>query len=132
MTFEEAAISEASLPRVLVIDDDPVVGRAIQRVLHGFHVTFAQSATGALGRILGGAEFRAVICDVMMPGVTGLQFHGQLVRDAPELARRTVFVSGACSAELEAYVRREQVRWVQKPFTRTELRAAVDAACRTA
>lgn len=128
----EAMSAEAALPRVLVIDDDPVVGKAIQRVLHGFHVTFAQSATGALGRILGGGEFQAVVCDVFMPGVSGLQFHGQLLRDAPALARRTVFVTGAGSEELEAYVQREQLRWVEKPFTPTQLRVAVEAACRRA
>ncbi len=132
MSLDQTASTEAALPRVLVIDDDPGVGRAVQRVLHGFHVTFAQSATGALGRILGGGEFQAVVCDVVMPGLSGLPFHGQLLRDAPALARRVVFVTGAGSAELEAYVRRAQVRWVEKPFTPTQLRVAVEAACRAA
>jgi CheY-like chemotaxis protein len=123
--------SSTSLPRVLVVDDDPQVGTAIRRVLHGFQVTFAQSSAGALGRIQAGGEFQAVVCDVRMPGMSGLQLHTELVRLAPEMARRLVFVTGAATPEVEDYVRDAQVRLVPKPFTPTELRAVVTAACHT-
>lgn len=119
-------------PRVLVVDDDPQVAIAIRRALEEFQVTFAQSATGALGRIQAGGDFQAVLCDVRMPGLSGIDFHAELLREAPALARRVVFVSGAGSPELEEYVRREHVPWVAKPFTRAELRAALDAVTRQA
>jgi len=117
----------AVLPRVLVVDDDPRVGLAIQRVLHGYQVTFSQSATGALGRILAGGEFQVVLCDVVMPGLSGIQFHGELLREAPGLARRLVFITGALSDEVEAYVRSQQIPCMAKPFSGTEIRATVDA-----
>lgn len=130
MNATQPASQAVHAPRVLVIDDDPRVGTAIQRVLSGFQVTYAQSATGALGRILAGGEFQAVVCDVFMPGLSGLQFHGELLRQAPQLARRVLFITGAISPEVEAYLRRQHVRCVAKPFTGTELRAAVAAISR--
>jgi CheY-like chemotaxis protein len=127
MSTTEGTATAATLPRVLVIDDDPHVGAAIQRCLHGFQVTFTQSATGALGRILAGGDFQVVLCDVFMPGLSGIQFHGELLREAPQVARRLVFITGAISDEVEAYVRRQQVPCMAKPFTGPELRATVNA-----
>jgi CheY-like chemotaxis protein len=124
----EAPRPGTDAPRVLVVDDDPTVGAAIKRCLPGFLVTYAQSATGALGRVLAGGRFQAVVCDVFMPGMSGLKFHAELLRQAPDLARRLVFVSGAVSAEIDDYVRRQHLRWVAKPFTGVELRVAVAAA----
>jgi CheY-like chemotaxis protein len=119
----------AERTRVLVVDDDPMVGAALQRVLRTFRVTFAQSATGALGRIQAGGTFGAVVCDLIMPGMSGFQFHGELQRFAPDLARRTVFVTGfAGSPEVQGFVRRAGVRCLPKPFDPQELRDAVAAA----
>jgi CheY-like chemotaxis protein len=118
----------AGSPRVLVVDDDPTVGAAIRRCLPGFQVTYAQSATGALGRVLAGGRFQAIVCDVFMPGMSGVKFHRELVLQAPDLARRLVFVSGGVSAEVDDYVRSQHLRWVAKPFTGAELRVAVEAA----
>ncbi len=117
--------------RVLVVDDDPSVGNAIRRVLYAFQVTYAQSATGAIGRIQAGGEFSAVVCDAFMPGMSGFEFHAELARVAPALARRLVLVTGFdCAPEVEAFTHREGVRCVPKPFSPTELRAAVDEAAR--
>ena len=114
--------------RVLVVDDDPMVGEAVQRVLRSaYRVTFAQSATGAIGRIQGGARFEAIVCDLMMPGLSGFQLHAELLRFAPDLARRVVFLTGyAGSPEVEDFVRATGVRLLPKPFTRQELRAVVE------
>jgi CheY-like chemotaxis protein len=115
--------------RVLVVDDDPLVGAAVQRVLRAYRVTFTQSATGAVGRIQAGALFDAVVCDLMMPGVSGFQLHAELLKIAPELARRVVFLTGyAQTPEVTDFVRSAGVRLVPKPFTPMELRAAVEAA----
>jgi CheY-like chemotaxis protein len=126
MTEPSAAPSEP--PRVLVVDDDPMVGKMIQRVLGGFRVTFVQSATGALGRIQAGGEFHAIVCDVQMPGMTGMQFHDELERVAPALAKRLVLITGAWDAQLKAFADRADVPWLPKPFSPDQLRAAVRRA----
>src|SRR5690606_29490572 len=62
--------------RVLVIDDEVMIGNAIGRALRGDHdVTSLTSASEALARIRGGERFDAIICDLMMPVMTGMEFH---------------------------------------------------------
>jgi CheY-like chemotaxis protein len=67
-------------PRVLVVDDDALMGAMIADVLHDYRITFCQSATGALGRIQGGGSFNAIICDLFLPGMSGFQFHTEASR----------------------------------------------------
>lgn len=132
MTTEKTTTPVPEPPRVLVVDDDPLVARMIERVLQGFRVTFAQSATGALGRIQAGGEFQAIVCDVRMPGMSGLQFHDELARVAPALAKRLVLLTGAWDAQIAAYAERARVPWLPKPFAPEQLRAAVRHAVRGA
>jgi CheY-like chemotaxis protein len=122
---------DAGPPRVLVVDDDALMGALIGEALQGFRVTFVQSTAGALGRISAGGNFSAVVCDLLMPGMSGFQFHEELLRVAPDLARRLVFLSGSAGTpEVEALVRRSGVRCLPKPFDPQELRGAVAAAAR--
>ena len=116
-------------PRVLVVDDDAAVGLALRLALRPFQVTFAQSAAGALARVQAGADFAAVVCDVHMPGMTGMQFEEALKSVAPALARRMVFVTGgARTAEAAAFLDKTGCACVAKPFDREKLKAAVTAA----
>lgn len=116
------------LPRVLVIDDEPDVGTAIARLLRPMPVVFAQSATGALGRIEAGGHFDAILCDLNMPGLNGLRFFEAVEAFAPSLARRIVFITGeAESRELAELRRRTGCRCLEKPFEGADLRAAVAA-----
>lgn len=115
--------------RVLVVDDDALVGRLILRILKPLPVTFAQSPAGALARIIAGARFEAIVCDVNMPGMSGTEFQEAVVRIAPHLAGRFVFITGgAPGPELEACLGRTGEKLVQKPFEPEGLRTAVAQA----
>jgi CheY-like chemotaxis protein len=117
--------------RVLVVDDDAQVGVTIKRALSPLQVTFAQSAAGALARVAAGGNFDAIVCDLNMPGMSGMEFHREVAKIAPEVAARIVFVTGgATSAEAIAFLERTTNTWLQKPFGRDELRSAVAAAAR--
>jgi CheY-like chemotaxis protein len=131
MTSYEGPITSVKSPRVLVVDDDALIGALIGEALKDFRVTFVQSATGALGRIEAGGDFCAVVCDLLMPGMSGFQFHAEIERIAPDLARRVVFLSGiANSPEVEAFIRRTRVACFPKPFDPHKLREAVEEAAR--
>ncbi|HEY6097957.1 MAG TPA: response regulator [Anaeromyxobacter sp.] len=120
---------DAPQPRVLVVDDDPAVGMAIKFALKPLQVTFAQSAAGALARVGAGGNFAAVVCDLHMPGMTGMQFHAEVAKIAPALADRIVFVTGGAAApEAAAFLGRTSNTCLQKPFQPDALRAAVAAA----
>jgi len=63
--------------RLLLVDDDPAVVRAYQRILarHGVTVTTASDGREAAERVRGG-EFDVIITDISMPEMTGIEFLG--------------------------------------------------------
>ncbi len=120
----------AESPRVLVVDDDALMGAMIADVLKDYRITFCQSAAGALGRIQAGGSFGAIVCDVLLPGTSGMQFHAQLAKIAPDQAKRFVFVTASADAPVvKAFTSAAGIQCVPKPFDAEVLRKAVFAAC---
>jgi CheY-like chemotaxis protein len=58
--------------RVLVIDDDVVLSRALGRMLRTYDTTVETDPHAAIARIRGGEQFDVVMTDMKMPGMTGL------------------------------------------------------------
>lgn len=66
-----------------------------------------------------------------MPGMTGMQFQAELLRIAPDLAQRIVFITGgATTPEAAAFLETTTRPCIEKPLHARELRAAVSAAAR--
>lgn len=86
--------------RVLVVDDDSLVGNALGRLLGGFDVGVVTSATEALRRIEAGDRFDAIVCDLLMPGLTGMALFERLSGTWPEQARRMVFLTGDTTSDM--------------------------------
>ena len=108
---EEAALPEAApdrppppLPagyRLLVVDDEPMVGAAVKRALDGdLQVVVAGSGREALEHILAGERFDRVLCDVMMPGMSGEELLAEVSRRAPQLRDAFVFMTGGAFTEV--------------------------------
>ena len=121
----EADVATAATPgaraNVLVIDDEPAVGRVAERVLGGRHsVVVTTSGKVAVARIENGERFDFILCDVMMPAMSGTEVHERIAELDPEQAERIVFMSGGVfSHETRAYLDRLPNRRLDKPF-RTE------------
>ncbi|BDG06900.1 PAS domain-containing hybrid sensor histidine kinase/response regulator [Anaeromyxobacter paludicola] len=119
----------APFPRVsvLVVDDEPGVCASISRLLKAEHevVTYSSSRT-ARELLLSGARFDAVLCDVMMPELTGVQLHAAVRERAPEQAARFVFMTGGVfSAETRALLANTGRPVLHKPFEKAQLLAAL-------
>lgn len=112
--------------RVLVVDDDPMVARAAQRLLARAHdVQVAHSAQSALA-LLDSGQFDAVLCDLMMPHMTGMELHARLRRTHPELAARMVFLTGGVFDDASEQFLEQHARWcLGKPFEPGTLLALV-------
>ncbi|HEY8944137.1 MAG TPA: ATP-binding protein, partial [Polyangiaceae bacterium] len=81
--------------RLLVIDDDVLVARTIGRLLQGHDVEVATSGVAALKRLReDGSSFDLVLCDLMMPDLTGMELFEEVQRWQPTLAERFIFISG--------------------------------------
>ncbi len=113
--------------RVLVVDDEPAVAAAIRRTLASQHdVEVRGSAEEALAAIGRGERFDAILCDLMMPGMTGMDLHEALARLAPEQARRIVVLTGgAFTPRAREFLDRVSVPRCEKPFDSQGLREMV-------
>jgi CheY-like chemotaxis protein len=113
---------------VLVIDDEPSIAKAIRRVLSADHdVVGVTSASAALVEIERGTPFDLILCDLMMPVMTGMELHEELSRRSPELAGGVVFLTGgAFTAQARQFLDRVPNERIEKPFDVDTLRALVD------
>ncbi len=104
--------------RVLVIDDDPRVARALGRTLRAHDVTLAQSADVALARIRSGESYDLVLCDLMMPGMNGVGFYGALERERAALLPNVVFMTGGIfTKDVARFIEQSAVVCLQKPIS---------------
>ncbi|AKF04138.1 hybrid sensor histidine kinase/response regulator [Sandaracinus amylolyticus] len=112
--------------RVLVVDDEPEIGETVRRMLGRDHdVDVVTSGALALSR-LDERAYDLVLCDVMMPEMTGMELHERLSRARPEVARRIVFMSGgAFSPGGRDFLARVGNRSIEKPFEARVLRELV-------
>ena len=84
----------------MVIDDDPMVGRALALMLERDHqVVVLTEAHLALSPIAEGDVFDLILCDLMMPTMTGMEFYETLCKTNPEAARRMVLVTGGAFSD---------------------------------
>jgi CheY-like chemotaxis protein len=116
--------SPAPPGRILVIDDDVSVGRALQRTLRSHDVIAVSSGQAALDLLATGAVFDVIFCDLTMPGLDGPEVHRTLAKTRPELCERMVFITGgAFTPRAEEFARTTTCQLVSKPFDASELRA---------
>jgi CheY-like chemotaxis protein len=113
--------------RVLVIDDEPLVGLVLRRSLGREHdVTLTSGAHEAFALLRKGDQFDAIFCDLMMPDVTGMDFHEQLERELPEQAQKVVFLTGGSfTSRAREFLDQTAQPVVEKPFDGKALRALV-------
>jgi signal transduction histidine kinase len=111
--------------RILVVDDDAIVGNSIRRMLSAQHdVETTTRARDALDRIRNGERFDVIVCDLMMPEMTGVQLHAEL--RALEHADRMVFLTGgAFTSEAQAFLATIENPQLEKPFDVNELKALI-------
>jgi signal transduction histidine kinase len=113
--------------RVLIVDDEPMLCMVAKRILGGEHdVTAVSSAREALRLITGGGRFDVILSDLMMPEMTGMDLHAELLRVAPDEAGKMVFMTGgAFTPDASAFLRGVANPSVEKPFRPAVLRQMV-------
>jgi two-component system cell cycle sensor histidine kinase/response regulator CckA len=113
--------------RVLVVDDDDGVARALERILRSdYDVTVAHGGEQAMDLLLGGASFDAMLVDIAMPGIDGPELFERIRNRWPGLEKKIVFATGgAFTAASRAFLARVPNSRFEKPITREELRPIV-------
>jgi CheY-like chemotaxis protein len=125
--LEEDPPPDSELPddlRVLVVDDDPLVRRAIARTFRKQQVTLAENGLAAT-RELERSRPDVIVSDLKMPEMDGLALAEEVKRRWPELTDRIVFVSGTGSQIRRAEEEAPSQPVLRKPLERGLLESRI-------
>ncbi len=112
---------------ILVVDDEPLVAAAIRMMLDQHDVCVAAGGEAALAE-LATASFDVVLCDLMMPRMSGMQLYDQVKTLFPGMETRFVFMSGGVFTDaVDRFLRRVPNPRVDKPLDLDELDHALHA-----
>lgn len=111
--------------RVLVVDDEPKILQMIAWILSAHELTLVDSGAEATA-LCETNDYDVILCDLMMPDVTGIDVHAALAKRRPKLAERLVFMTGgAFTPAASAFLEAVDARVLYKPFGAKELQALV-------
>jgi CheY-like chemotaxis protein len=118
-----------SQARLLIVDDEPLLIASLSRTLTPEHKVEAfTDARLALERLRAGERYELILCDLMMPEMTGMELHATLARELPEQAARMVFLTGGAFTEAaRAFLDSTERPWMEKPFEPEVLRSRLRA-----
>jgi DNA-binding response OmpR family regulator len=104
--------------RALVVDDEPMVGQIMCRVLEQMGYTVDHATDGEQAQALARQhDYDIVICDLLMPHTNGMALYELWQEEAPQLTHRIVFVTGdSLGNETSEFIRRTGCRCIFKPF----------------
>jgi len=124
-------VTTASSPRVLCVDDDAAVLRALRRVLAGtYDVAIAVGGLAGLEAIRdASAPFAVVITDLRMPELSGIGLLQCVRQQSPQTARVLLTGNADVASATAAVNAGEVFRFLTKPCAPDALLEAVGAAC---
>jgi signal transduction histidine kinase/CheY-like chemotaxis protein len=119
--------SAARRYRVLLVEDDPGLRRAVGSLLRRHHdVIEAADGEEAIGVLASPNDIEVILCDLMMRGIDGMGVYEAVCRDHVELRPRFAFLTGgAFTEDAKKIITSGQVPVLQKPCTLKQICATV-------
>ncbi|HEY5373593.1 MAG TPA: ATP-binding protein [Polyangiaceae bacterium] len=110
--------AESARCRILIIDDEPLLGQTLLYAFKGRHdVSICTSGRDGLKRLESDASFDLVLCDLMMPDVSGSAVYESVRQSHPELLHRFVFMTGgAFTDRAREFLAQYPGEQLEKPF----------------
>jgi DNA-binding response OmpR family regulator len=105
---------------VLLLEDEPVIGRILKRALspHGFEVDVAENGLIAREKIIADNNYDVLIFDVRTPVISGMQLYEYLEKDHPDLTEKVIFATGDyMNTNTRVFLERIKRPFLAKPYT---------------
>ncbi len=121
------SLKRLSNSRLLVVDDEEMIRDVLIAIFSDrFTVEAVSSGQEAIARIESGAAFDAVICDLNMPKMDGIELYKKILEKAPETAGRILFLAGMYEQHHAEFLQKNHLRHIMKPASIKELRNSVE------
>lgn len=112
--------------KVLVVDDEPIITSIVCRILKEHDVTAVHSAADAIELLKRGLRYDAILCDMMMPDMSGMDLYRHVAQAVPEQAKVMIFTSGGLfTPKAASFLDEVTNARIEKPFQAQRLRALV-------
>lgn len=113
--------------RVLIVDDEPTVARALKRALSRQHAVDVAGGGRAGLELLSAAPYDVVLCDMLMPEMDGMSFAHEVCSRDPAMLGRLVMMSGSVpNGHVATLKDGRALRTIGKPFELLDVIAVVD------
>jgi two-component system, cell cycle sensor histidine kinase and response regulator CckA len=121
-------ISVSKSRKILVIDDEIIVGKLLKKLLEskGYQVHVVSSGGEARDLIGSDIQFTAIVCDLNLKDSTGLELLEWLREKANPLAGRFILTSGNVLQAKVSSGGKSQIPMLPKPFKSQSLYAAIE------
>jgi len=120
-------VDESSLRRVLIVDDEEGIRLALRTFLStsGYEVTTASSGEEALAAVQAGPKFSLMLCDVRMPGMSGVQLVPKVLEIDPDMAVMMLSAVNDASTATEV-LSSGAMDYLMKPFELEDLERSIE------
>lgn len=114
--------------RILAVDDETLLLKAYRRMLIDHHdVELRAGGKEALELLANDHDFDVILCDLQMPGMSGVEFYGRLTEIHPDLQERVLFITGGAFApEARRFLEDSPCMCINKPFALEELLSSIE------
>lgn len=117
--------------RIAIVDDEPMILRALRRLLRQHDVTAVECPAELVALIRAGRELDVIVTDLMMPGMTGADLYDAIHQLAPKLAARIIFITGGATTQSAAdFLARTSQPVLVKPVDQQALLATIERLAR--
>jgi PAS domain S-box-containing protein len=125
--------AKAKQGKILVIDDEPVIRRLVKKILTplGYTVDVSDDPGEFLDN-LSAAAYDALLVDIRMPGISGVELYQRIREKAPAMTNKIVFITGdVIGPDIATFLLKNSLPYLAKPFDNLALEARVDAIIRS-
>ena len=122
--------SESGKKRILVIEDEPILGLLCRRVLSGsgFEVDVVNNGLDAK-KVTEEQEYALCVSDIRLPGMTGIELYEHWRETKNPIAERVIFITGdTMNNYVRDFLKKTDLPCVMKPFEPEDLVNAVRQA----
>lgn len=106
----------ARKPRVFIIDDETRIVHVFGKLFdNGWDVSTESDPIVALAHLITSVEYDAIILDVVMANLNGINLYLELERKAKNRCKRIIYITGNADP-LEDWFRDHGLLWIEKPF----------------
>ncbi len=127
-TDRRKRLSRPRRRRLLVVDDETLLARSIELQLQEDHdVEIVATGHAAIERLRREPPFDLVLCDMMLPDISGMDVYEQARAIGNGSHERFVFMTGGSfTPRVFKFLRDNEVPCLEKPFTAEQLKEIID------